>query len=199
MGGNKGLTTAMGLTIMVTGFALSFSGFREIGAGTADLWSYLKAAIGSALGIAGSLIVFGTGPLGWAVGLSLSLAVAIAGITVGMQDKLSKVVADGFYKANAGDTSITQIANGFKWKMNLIVEANAPILEGFDKFDETKAKIDNTLGSIDNIGSTIINAHGKANEYIPQLVSLLNQIDTDTKDHLKGTFTTILCYILAAG
>lgn len=77
----------VGLTLMITGFALEFDGAKEIGNGTAGLWDYIKTAIGAGLGIAGSLIVFGTGPLGWAIGIGAALTVFLTGFAVGYNEK----------------------------------------------------------------------------------------------------------------
>jgi len=76
-----------GITIAVSGFALEFSGAKEIGNGTAGLGDYIKTAFGAGLGIAGSLIAFGTGPLGWTIGIASALAVFIAGFSVGYEER----------------------------------------------------------------------------------------------------------------
>ena len=77
----------LGITLMVTGFALEFDGAVEIGNGTASLVDYLKTILGAGLGIAGSLIVFGTGPLGWTIGITAAVSVFLAGFTVGYNQK----------------------------------------------------------------------------------------------------------------
>ncbi len=77
----------VGITLMVTGFALEFEGAKEIGNGTADLWDYLKTAIGAALGIVGSLITFGTGPAGWIIGIAAALSVFIVGFSIGYHER----------------------------------------------------------------------------------------------------------------
>lgn len=78
---------AFGLTLMITGFALEFDGAKEIGNGTATMWDWIKTIIGGALGVAGSLLVFGTGPLGWTIGIGIALTTFIAGFTVGYNEK----------------------------------------------------------------------------------------------------------------
>ena len=77
----------VGITLMITGFSLEYDGAVEIGNGTAGLWDYVKTAIGAAMGIAGSLIVFGTGPLGWIIGITAALSMFIVGFTVGYNKK----------------------------------------------------------------------------------------------------------------
>ena len=80
-------TTVFGLTLMITGFSLEFDGAKEIGNGTATMWDWIKTIIGGALGIAGSLLVFGTGPVGWTIGIGIALTTFIAGFTVGYNEK----------------------------------------------------------------------------------------------------------------
>lgn len=86
----KGLKVAAGITLMITGFTMAFDAFRKMGSGDADLIDYVKAAVGEALGIVGSLLVFGTGPLGWTIGIAAALSVAIAGFTIGKNEKLER-------------------------------------------------------------------------------------------------------------
>ena len=76
-----------GLTLMIAGFSFAFEGAYDMGKEGADLKNVLKTAIGSALGIAGSLLVFGTGPLGWTIGIASALVVTITGFTLGWNKK----------------------------------------------------------------------------------------------------------------
>lgn len=78
----------LGITMIVTGIVLEFQGAYDIGYEGANFENILKTAIGAALGIGGSLLAFGTSPAGWIVGIGVSLAVLIAGITMGVGDKL---------------------------------------------------------------------------------------------------------------
>lgn len=67
----------LGITFMLVGFTMQYDGMVDIFRGEAGLWDYAKAAIGAALGIGGSLLTFGTGPLGWTVGIGLSLVTTL--------------------------------------------------------------------------------------------------------------------------
>ena len=58
---------------MVTGFSLEWQGAYDIGYNGLNFENGLKTLIGSALGIAGSLLVFGTGPVGWTIGILAAL------------------------------------------------------------------------------------------------------------------------------
>ncbi|MGM9924232.1 MAG: hypothetical protein ACI35R_08305, partial [Bacillus sp. (in: firmicutes)] len=86
----NGLKVAAGITLMITGFTMEFDAFKKMGSGNAELIDYIKAAIGASLGIVGSLLVFGTGPLGWTIGIAAALSVGIVGFLIGKNDKLER-------------------------------------------------------------------------------------------------------------
>ena len=74
---------ALGLSLVVTGITLSYTGGFDIGYEGPTLMNILKAALGSALGLVGSLLLFGTGPAGWIVGIGIGLVATITGIVIG--------------------------------------------------------------------------------------------------------------------
>ncbi|MGN1345572.1 MAG: hypothetical protein ACI4V1_02205, partial [Eubacteriales bacterium] len=82
--------TPFAITLAVTGFSIAAEGFREIGSGSTDVMDYLKAGIGSALGIGAALLQFGTGALGWTVGIGAALAVALVNLEIGRKESLKK-------------------------------------------------------------------------------------------------------------
>lgn len=67
----------LGITFMLVGFTMQYDGLLNVFRGEAKLRDYIKAGLGAALGIAGSLLTFGTGPLGWTVGIGLSLVTTL--------------------------------------------------------------------------------------------------------------------------
>lgn len=75
--------TLGGLTLMIAGFGIEFSGAFDIGKNGLNLKNALMTALGAALGVAGSLLVFGTGPVGWTVGLTVALTVGVVGYIMG--------------------------------------------------------------------------------------------------------------------
>ncbi len=82
--------TPLAITLAVTGFSIAADGFKEIGSGDSDLGSVLKAGIGSALGIGAALLKFGTGALGWTIGIGAALAVALVNLEIGREESLEK-------------------------------------------------------------------------------------------------------------
>ena len=102
---------AMGITIMVTGITLAAEGAYDIGYEGVTLKNVLQTAIGAALGIGGSLLTFGTGALGWAIGISAALAVSIVGITMGVSDRLKEEdLAKRFGEYVLSDAEISELA-----------------------------------------------------------------------------------------
>lgn len=86
----ENLKTPLAITLAVTGFSIAAEGFKEIGSGDFDVWSIVKAAVGSALGIGAALLKFGTGPLGWIIGIGATLAVDMINFTIGWHDAVEK-------------------------------------------------------------------------------------------------------------
>lgn len=79
----KSLKQKIGITLMVAGFTLEYEGAYGLGYNGFNLADMIKTAIGSALGIAGSLLVFGTGPLGWTIGIGLAITTFVVGFSMG--------------------------------------------------------------------------------------------------------------------
>lgn len=78
--GGGGNAIPLGITLMFTGFTLGTSGYKDIFSKDGnDLKGLLKSVIGSALGIGGSLLLFGSTPIGWGVSIAMVLAMAITG------------------------------------------------------------------------------------------------------------------------
>lgn len=84
------LKTPVSIALAVTGFSIAADGFKEIGSGDFDAWSVVKAAVGSALGIGAALLKFGTGPLGWIIGIGATLAVDMINFTIGWHEAVEK-------------------------------------------------------------------------------------------------------------
>lgn len=94
---NKIDKIAVGIGLMVTGFTLSWQGAYDLGYNGFSWGSLLKTLIGNALGIAGSLLVFGTGPLGWTIGIAGVLLIDIIAFTVGYNKRqLEKELKERF-------------------------------------------------------------------------------------------------------
>lgn len=138
-----------GFGIMIGGFSLAFDGWREIGNGSATLWSHLKAGIGSALGLVGSLIAFGTGPLGWTIGIAAAITIAIAGLLIGHKERLRAQIEKEFFDGIG--KPISEIAAEYNERMSNIMFTLEPSVE--------------IIGSIEGIDSDIQKAQGRIDAF----------------------------------
>lgn len=197
----KTLKTALGIGLMATGLAMAFDGAKKIGAGEAELKDYIETAIGSALGLAGGLLVFGTGPVGWTIGILASLAVVIAGITVGAKEKLDKQVAEWFFTAGDNTISVDMLADSFDKALANINGVNGALDSGIKKYkeysdnvDTTRTELENLIGDLQVISpddpevSTLVdNIIAKFNELLDYSRHELKEIGMNIKRSLAGS------------
>lgn len=197
----KTLKTALGIGLMVTGLTMAFSGAKKIGAGEAELKDYIETAIGSALGIAGSLLIFGTGPVGWTIGIVAALTVVIAGIAIGAKEKLDKQVAEWFFTAGDNTISVDMLADSFDKALSNINGVNGALDSGIKKYkeysdnvDTTRTELENLIGDLQVISpddpevSTLVdNIITKFNELLDYSRHELKEIGMNIKRSLAGS------------
>ena len=102
-----------GIALMVVGFSIEFAGAYDIGKNGLNWKNALATAIGGALGIAGSLIVFGTGPLGWTIGITAALTIGIVGYITGKMAsgaELQKLTEDYKRVSDLNDRILSQMS-----------------------------------------------------------------------------------------
>lgn len=202
----KTLKTALGIGLMVTGLTLAFSGAKKIGAGEAELKDYIETAIGSALGIAGSLLVFGTGPVGWTIGILAALTVVIAGIAIGAKEKLDKQVAEWFFTAGDNTISVDMLADSFDKALANINGVNGALDSGIKKYkeysdnvDATRTELKHLIGDLQVISpddpevSTLVdNIIAKFNELLDYSRLELKEIGMNIKRSLAGSMGEVV-------
>lgn len=197
----KTLKTALGIGLMVTGLTLAFHGAKKIGAGEAELKDYIETAIGSALGLAGGLLIFGTGPVGWTIGILAALTVVIAGIAIGAKEKLDKQVAEWFFTAGDNTISVDMLADSFDKALSNINGVNGALDSGIKKYkeysdnvDTTRTELENLIGDLQVISpddpevSTLVdNIIAKFNELLDYSRHELKEIGMNIKRSLAGS------------
>lgn len=202
----KTLKTALGIGLMVTGLTLAFEGARKIGAGEAELKDYIKTAIGSALGIAGGLLIFGTGPVGWTIGILAALTVVIAGIAIGAKEKLDKQVAEWFFTAGDNTISVDMLADSFDKALSNINGVNGALDSGIKKYKEysdnvdiTRTELENLIGDLQVISpddpevTTLVdNIISKFNELLDYSRLELKEIGMNIKRSLAGSMGEVV-------
>ena len=202
----KTLKTALGIGLMVTGLTMAFSGAKKIGAGEAELKDYIETAIGSALGLAGSLLIFGTGPVGWTIGIVAALTVVIAGIAIGAKEKLDKQVAEWFFTAGDNTISVDMLADSFDKALSNINGVNGALDSGIKKYkeysdnvDATRTELENLIGDLQVISpddpevSTLVdNIIAKFNELLDYSRLELKEIGMNIKRSLAGSMGLVV-------
>lgn len=202
----KTLKTALGIGLMVTGLTMAFDSARKIGAGEAELKDYIKTAIGSALGIAGGLLIFGTGPVGWTIGILAALTVVIAGIAIGAKEKLDKQVAEWFFTAGDNTISVDMLADSFDKALSNINGVNGALDSGIKKYkeysdnvDATRTELENLIGDLQVISpddpevSTLVdNIIAKFNELLDYSRLELKEIGMNIKRSLAGSMGEVV-------
>lgn len=202
----KTLKTALGIGLMVTGLTLAFSGAKKIGAGEAELKDYIETAIGSALGLAGGLLIFGTGPVGWTIGILAALTVVIAGIAIGAKEKLDKQVAEWFFTAGDNTISVDMLADSFDKALSNINGVNGALDSGIKKYkeysdnvDATRTELENLIGDLQVISpddpevSTLVdNIIAKFNELLDYSRLELKEIGMNIKRSLAGSMGLVV-------
>lgn len=83
------LTQKLGITMMVSGFVLEASGAYNLGKNGLNLEDAIMTGVGTALGIAGSVLAF-KGPLGLTLSIPLTIAIAVVGYAMGRADRIIK-------------------------------------------------------------------------------------------------------------
>lgn len=186
------LQKMVGLSLMIGGFATEFSGAKAIGYGNADLKDYLKTAIGAALGIAGSLLVFGTGPLGWTIGITTALLVFISGVYFGEQERLSDMVEKAFFEYGEGAITITHFSQAYADLLNNIMKANSKIAESGQAVIQAQDDISSVIDSFEDLNTAIDFGAYDLEEKIPQFISLYDQLMDGIKTSLDSGYETIV-------
>lgn len=131
--GGPGGKITLGVTMMLTGFSIAASGFYNIGKGDAGVFDHVKAAVGSALGVAGSLLVFGTGPLGWTIGIGAALTVAIVSVNMG-----KAAAAEKAFLASEVGKKVTELKaqiekmTEVRARLNIMLETQVITIEDLD-------------------------------------------------------------------
>ena len=136
------LKKGLGITMMLSGFALQYDGMIDIFSGQGDLMNYVKAALGAALGIGGSLLTFGTGPVGWTVGIGISLVTTIVAWTLGQ--KIAYENSDFYKQIQDLQARITETQEFTKQ-----IEVN--IQTRYKNFESVKNEYDGYIKILDKI------------------------------------------------
>ena len=180
---------ALGITMMLTGFTLAAQGFINIGKGDAETIDYIKAAIGTALGIGGAPCSSKPAPPD-GCGHRTCVVSSDAGITIGASAETAKSVEEWFYQYKRRKQSISYLADNFKLLTDRIIEANRYIQENGSKIKATQNNIKETKQQLTNCPTDkpwCIYRRTK----IPLLVEQFEKLRDDTQTLLDDVYENV--------
>lgn len=174
---SKVLKKGLGITLMLTGALLQYDGLTDIFRGNADLWDYIKAGLGAALGIGGALLTFGTGPLGWTVGIGLTLVTTLIAWRAVEREKYEN---SEFYKKMQEFRAKAEELQEFNAQIRVNIETR------YSNFNTVKAEFDSYIAMVEEI-FRLDEIPVKTNE---QLELMLSYIDIINGLGLEGLYLT---------
>ncbi len=184
---------ALGVTLALTGFSLAADGFMAIGKGDAKTWEYIEAALGSALGIGGSLLFFGSNPVGWAISIGLALTVAIVSMSIGMNKRITEMVKDAFAESGAGGVSPQAIIDAFNSFVNSqFGEKNKLVINLGMTVDSDRTALQNFIADMESLNEFVTGDKAVTQEDVEKLKSAWQGIGTSFNNVFGGSSNTIL-------
>lgn len=187
------LRVPAGLTIAITGLALAFEGSKSIGkSDELKLTDLIKTAVGSALGIAGSLLAFGTGALGWTIGITAVVALNILGYATGIDERLSEVVNKAFYEYTQGGLDVDVLTDYFSDLIEEVPKVNEPIRVAGEKIKTLGDNASNAKDNIEKIATALQSGIQTAEISIPILIEKFKLLAQDSKIYSDETYDNII-------
>jgi len=175
----KGGKITFGLTLTLTGITLGAISIGNLVAGSDDVIDAIKAAIGGALALGGSLLAFGTGPLGWTIGVAAVLTMTITGIIIGTNKRIDALIQEAI--GDNGGTLITELSKAFSNLMEEIGSGFDPIIEGGKKLKEHKVNIDRAKQSIETLFNVIQSGASDSAFELEKLIDAMTDLLDETQ------------------
>lgn len=178
--GAGGSTIQLGITIGFTGISLLASGISGLVQGDSGIGSKLKSVIGAALGVGGALLTFGTGPLGWTVGLGLVLTASILGYKAGVE-------------ANFENSELGKKLREIKSRIDETLEFTAQIKVNVEIREEELQGIEMSFGEYAQMVEKLFELDLKPEKTVGELElmrSYVEELDKIGLTELKNNFDT---------
>lgn len=172
----------VGITMAIGGFALIFDAAKAITKGDYSAKNYIQLALGSALGLGASLLTFGTGPLGWTIGI-----VAALGVTIG-----SFVIASNQnYKELYQNSDLYKQIQGFKEEVKRDAEITAQMKLNYEitisKFDNLEDQFATYKAQIERVFE-LDEQKVKTQSDIDEMIAIVQQLNDMGLTDLKLEF-----------
>lgn len=186
------LRVPVGLTMMITGLSFAFEGAKAIGKGDASLWDYIKTAIGSALGIGGALLTFGTTPVGWAIGIGAVITVNVIGFVAGIDETLEETVNKAFYEYTEGAVDVDVLTDYFTDLIEETTKVNDPIINAGNSIKDLGEKAQTAGDNVKSIATALQFGIETAEINVPTLVEQFKNLATNSKLYSNETYDNII-------
>lgn len=176
--GASGSKIPIGITFSLAGISLLTSGISNIVQGDSEIGNKLKAAIGAALGVSGALLTFGTGPLGWVVGIGVTVTASILGYKAGIE-------------ANFENSELGKKLHEIKDRINESLEFTAQIRVNTEIREEEFQNIELTFGEYAQMVEELFRLDLKPEKTVGELElmrSYVEELDKIGLTELKANF-----------
>lgn len=186
----KGITTAVAA---FAEFMIVKDSVKDIVTGTGNLAVNLLE-LGAAAGIAGLAMYTALGPAGIAIAAITALVAALVGVKSALDDIEAESTMNSVGNAlrNPGGTPLDQITHEYQDMVNGISDSFDKINQKAEELDATKQHAKETSESIDLIKFAIDNGSSVAEEKIPQLKELFNNLLNDSKSIFEQEYDVIM-------
>jgi len=190
----SGARIMLGITMTITGIVLGASGIANLVSGSDDIWDVLKAVVGGALGLGVPLLAFGTGPVGWTIGVAAVLTMTIAGFVIGTNKSIDALIQEAI--SDNGGTLITDLSNAFSNLMEEIARGYEPIIEGGEKLKAASDAVEKAKNGFLVAFDALSAGSGTAEENIARITDSLKTLMDATQD-LRDTAYNNITYALS--
>lgn len=186
----KGITTAVAA---FAEFMVVKDSVKDIVNGTGNLAVNLLE-LGTAAGIAGLAMYTALGPAGIAIAAITALVAALVGVKSALDDIEAESTMNSVGNAlrNPGGTPLNQITQEYQDMVNGISDSFDKINQKAEELDATKQHAKETSESIDLIKFAIDNGSSVAEEKIPELRELFNNLLNDSKSIFEQEYDVIM-------
>lgn len=189
----EGLNTSLGkiaagLTISITGLTIESSGIQDMVMNGPDIKNIIKVAFGSVLGVAGSLLAFDTGPVGWTVGIGLALGIGIKTFVDANEDETRRQIEEAAekiktaYEESDFHKKMQEIINDASESIEITKQITVNILAGYNTYEDSTVELDALKPIIDKI----FELDGIENKTNGQLQELSNYVQILNDANLPG-------------
>ncbi len=175
--GNIG-SKVFGLSLILGGITFSSLSLANLVGGTGDFIDVVKAALGSAAVFGLSLLFFGTGPLGWTIGIASVLAITIAGITIGSNRKVKAMVDEAM---SGGGVSLDELSVAFTKEMEIIGGRYDILIEGGEKLKQYNRNIEQSHQTIETLFTMIKSNAGDSADTFRELITVISEFINETR------------------